>query len=91
VAEGTTKSVADIIISGDVIFLDAEQHDKIVKEWKKDRKIPEAVNLEIVNSVLRRCIIKALTLSEELQLPPPIMLPFATNKKQEDSTSRYIG
>jgi len=81
------KTLAEITIGGDVFFIDNEQ-EKILKEWKKDKKLPDEVNLQIINAVLRKGVIKALSLSEELQLPPPIILPFA-KKQQEDS--RYIG
>ena len=60
----------------------------LIKSWKKDKKLPDEVNLQVINSVLRKCTIKALDLSEELQLPPPIALPFAARKQEE---SRYIG
>lgn len=81
------KPMAEIIIGGDVLFIDQE-FEKIVKEWKRDKKLPDDVNLQVINTILRRCIIRALDLSEELQLPPPIALPFA--KKQEEN-SNYIG
>jgi hypothetical protein len=81
------KTVAEIIINGDVLFVD-EKQDEVLKEWNKNKKLPEDVNLQAINTILRRCLIKALDLSQELQLPPPIGLPFAS-KKSEDS--RYIG
>jgi len=81
------KTLAEIVIGGDVFFIDNEQ-DKILKDWKKEKKLPDEVNLQIINTILRKGITKALNLSEELQLPPPIILPFA--KKQQEE-SRYIG
>jgi hypothetical protein len=88
--ENSKKSIAEIEINGDVFFLDAE-HETILKGWKKDKKLPDDVNIQIINTILRKCITKAIDLSEELQLPPPVALPFAQQKKQEESGSRYIG
>jgi len=82
------KSVAEIIIGGDVLFID-EQLEKIIKDWKKDKKLSDDISLQVINAVLRRSIIRALSLSEELQLPPPIALPFAKKNQEEDS--KYIG
>jgi len=81
------KPLAEIIIKGNVLFLDS-RYRKILSSWKKNKKLPEDVNLQLINAVLRRCLIRALDLSEELQLPPPIALPFARKKGGE---TRYIG
>jgi hypothetical protein len=83
-----SKAVAQVVIGGDAFFID-DQMDKIVRDWKKDKKLPEDVNLQILNAILRKAIVKALNLSEELQLPPPIALPFASKKQEEPN--RYIG
>jgi len=89
----TEKKVpfAEIIISGDVLVV-ADNTTDLVKAWKKDKKLPEDLNLQAVNAVLRRCITKALGLSEDLNLPPPVPLPFAQKKTEEQAhASRYIG
>jgi hypothetical protein len=80
------KSVAEIVISGEVLFID-ENIEKVIKEWKKDKKLPEDTNLQVINAVLKRGVVRALNLSEELQLPPPIALPVA--RKNEDKDSKY--
>ena len=82
------KQFAEIFIAGEVVFVD-DNHEKILKTWRNDKKLPEDLNLQISNSVLRRCTTQALVLSEELQLPPPIPLPQASKKKEDES--RYIG
>lgn len=82
------KPIADITISGNVFYIDNNQN-KILKTWKKDKKLPDDVNIQIINAVLRRCLTKSIELSEDLQLPPPIPLPFAS--KQPAKQTRYIG
>src|SRR3990172_10244375 len=68
-AENQKKPLAEIEINGEVFFLDA-QHESILKGWKKERKLPDDVNIQIINVILRKCMTRALDLSEELQLPP---------------------
>ncbi len=70
----------EIKISGDVLFIDPDKQDKIIDEWKKTKKLPNIMNIEILNSILRKCVIKSMALTEDLQLPPPIGLPYASEK-----------
>jgi hypothetical protein len=88
VSEKLKKSIAYITIGGDVLLLERKP-EELVKVWKRDKKLPDALNIQIINAILRRCLTKALTLSEDLNLPPPIAMPFARQRKAEES--RYIG
>lgn len=83
------KQIGNITISGNVFYMDEEQ-GKILKDWKKDRKLPEDVNIQAINAVLRKCITKSIEISEDLQLPPPVPLPFATKQPKKEE-ARYIG
>jgi len=84
-----SKSFASIKIGGEVVFIDPNQAE-IIKGWKKDKKLPDKVNVQVINAILRKCVIKALSISEEVGLPPVIRLPFAAAKKAPKE-SRYIG
>ncbi len=84
------NSFADITIIGDVLWL-VDDPAAILKNWKKDKKLPEDVSLQTINAILRKCATKALVLSEELNLPPPIALPFAMKKDEAVQGQRYIG
>lgn len=89
--ESGKKNAAKITISGDVFYI-SEDQDKILKQWKKDKKMPDEVNIEIINAVLRKCLTKSISISEDLQLPPPIPLPFASKETpKETKETRYIG
>jgi len=81
--EYESNLVAEIIMDGHV-FYTGEDTKAIIKFWDKHKNIPEDPHVEILNSVFRRCITRAITLSEDIQLPPPIGMPFAqkTPKKE---------
>jgi predicted nicotinamide N-methyase len=74
------KKVADIIITGDVLFLD-EGYKKIIDMWKKEKKLPDDVSLQVINVVFNKCLKKAILLSDDLQLPSPIPIPVAKKKE----------
>lgn len=76
------KQVGTIIIEGNVIY--KGNRAEIKKRWKKEKKMPESVAMEIMNVVLRKCLIKAVDLSEQIMLPPPIVLPIIRPKKEQN-------
>jgi len=71
---GEKKDVAKIEIEGKMFFL-TDEIDKIVKDWKKKKTLPEEVLIPVMNSILRKSLSRAVWLAEELQLPPPIRFP----------------
>ncbi|MBU5574876.1 MAG: hypothetical protein QXF15_00655 [Candidatus Aenigmatarchaeota archaeon] len=75
------EEIAKIIMKGNLIAID-EDTDKILEFWKKNKELPENLHIEAINIILRKCLTKIMLISDELQLPPPIGLPFATKKEK---------
>ena len=84
------KPFGEMTMAGDVLFL-ADNPAEILMDWKKNKKLPEDINLQCINTVIRKCMSKAITLSEDVNLPPPMPLPFAQKQTVHDEKSRYIG
>ena len=83
------NKIGEIKMSGEVLYV-GDDIEAIKSSWQANKKLPENVDVLIINQILRKGVTKSLALSEELQLPPPIALPFASKKKQAEE-SRYIG
>ncbi|MBW2989170.1 hypothetical protein KY358_02520 [Candidatus Woesearchaeota archaeon] len=68
--------MGDIVLGGDLLFMESsEKTKKILDDWKKSKKVPEDVMANILNTVLTKCNVEALILSQKVNLPPPIPLP----------------
>ncbi len=63
-----------IEINGELLYQHPEAKE-LEKKWKKEKELPPEVTVEILNFVLRRCLVKAVALADDLQLPPPLNLP----------------
>jgi len=69
-------SVGVIGLYGDVIYIDEPKKVKeIAESWKKEKKVPKEIMAEVLNSVVQKCNIQALILSQDIGLPPPLQLP----------------
>lgn len=66
--------VGEIKIGGDLLYL-ADDNKKLLKQWTKDKKLPEKSSLEILNYLFKKCLLKVSNIAEDLQLPPPIPMP----------------
>jgi hypothetical protein len=76
------KDRAEIGIEGTVIVMEDDM-DKIVKDWKKDKKLPEDMKFQVIQIVSDKCSKKAIAISDDLQLPPPPLLITQQNPQQQ--------
>ena len=68
--------LGSIKITGDVLNMDSPAKAKeILDGWKKDKRLPKEIMTDVLNTILNKCNIQALILSEQVNLPPPIPLP----------------
>jgi hypothetical protein len=69
-------NIGFIKLIGDVLFMDdAKKAKETLDGWKKEKKLPKEIMTGILNTVLNKCNIRALILSEQVNLPPPVQLP----------------
>lgn len=74
-------NLGSINIEGDVLYLAADGDvDKTLQGWKKNKKIDKEILTPILNTILTRCSIKGLLISQDLNLPSPLQLPKVTVK-----------
>jgi len=80
-------SLGEIKIEGEVLYA-SDSKAKILSQWKKNKRLPKDIDIEILNHLFRHCLLRISNLAEMLQLPPPLRFPVV--KPKEDQTS-YIG
>ena len=84
--------IGNISLEGSVLYLDdPKKLQEIEDSWKKNKKLPTNITTNIINTVLMRSNIKALILSQDVNLPPQIQLPKAAPVKDNIKAEEYIG
>ncbi len=84
-------SIGTILFEGEVLYLDEPKKVKeILSAWKKDKKIPGEIMANLLNTILSKCNVQALILSQEINLPPPIPMPKVQMAAPEEK-GNYIG
>ncbi|MBI2136019.1 hypothetical protein HYU06_03040 [Candidatus Woesearchaeota archaeon] len=96
-------NIGTINIFGEVLYLDEPKKIKeLAASWKKNKKVEPDVMQQVLNTALSKCNVKALILSEDINLPPPIPLPRVSIEKKNEgkadkntavqqNTQSYIG
>jgi|SRR3989344_941852 len=80
-----------INLSGFIYYMeDPKVMKTIFKDWQKDKKLPQEVTGQVINTILLKSNIKALYLSQEVNLPPHIQMPRVVPKDNK-AAEEYIG
>ena len=74
-------SAGEIKLEGDVLYK-SDHHKEIMKRWKDSKTLPADIAVEVLNGIFRGCLIKAVALSADLRLPPPVRFPIVTKDQQ---------
>ena len=74
-------NVGSILLTGEVISIEDEKKaDEILAQWKKDKKLPKDIMASVMNTILAKSHVKALIISQDINLPPPLNLPKVKEK-----------
>jgi hypothetical protein len=69
-------SIGLIRLTGQAFYSDApEAMNVAVATWHKNRRLPESIESSVLNAIMARATLEAISLSRILQIPPPIPLP----------------
>ena len=76
-------NLASILIEGKIIDVPDEKDKKeILATWKKEAKIDPKFSSPWMNAILARCNVKALSLGNDVNLPPHIPFPRLAQKSK---------
>ena len=83
-------NVGSILFEGELLYMEEPKKAKeILNDWKKSKKLPKELMGGLLNTILTKCNVQALILSQQVNLPPPIPLPKVQINAPADKT--YIG
>src|SRR3989338_1765305 len=83
-------NLGSVKIQGHLLFLENPKRMKeILQEWKKNKKIPQDIMRSLFNTILAKANIKALQLTQDINLPPHIPMPRLEQTKK--NVNEYIG
>lgn len=86
------QELGHIKFEGSITYLThKEEIDKIIKVWDKEKKLSKLILTPILNLILIKSNIKALNISQDINLPPHIKLPFLVAKESKNKEKNYIG
>jgi hypothetical protein len=80
------SNIAELNLAGNILLsLENKRADDLLKQWK-NKEMPEDFRFNLFDLIIKKSMLKALQLEEEVGLPPHIPLP--SIKKQENSDKK---
>ena len=84
-------NVGKLLIAGHLLYLEEEKQIKeILKNWSDDKKLSPELTAKLLNTAIVKCTIKALSMSQEVNLPPHLNMPLI-NPVDNPKVNEYIG
>jgi hypothetical protein len=85
------EGVGKIKMKGELLY-HTDDIDGVLKDWEH-KKLKDDVGLEVLNTIMRRCIVHSIYISDLLRLPPPISFPIVKkgvkpNDEEKDDDDR---
>jgi len=74
--------IGEIVFEGEVLYRNSDAA-KIVKRFKEEKKVDTKVGAEILNAIFSQCLARAVELSIEVRLPPPVQFPRVVPAKEQ--------
>ena len=86
--------IGEIKMRGRLIYV-GDDVDKGLKMWNDKKEIPGSIEVEVKNFLFRKCLGAGITISENMNLPPPVFFPMVSKRPTKKEISkddlRYIG
>ncbi len=68
--------IGSIELKGNAIeLLEPDKAKETLDMWKKSKKLPPVIAQKVLNSLLNKCYVESLILSNSMNLPSPVPLP----------------
>jgi len=84
--------IAFINIEGFIYYLeDPERIKEITQNWDKNKDIPPELKKQVLNTIILKATIRALSLEQEINVPPHMPFPSVQLAKVNNKKDDYIG
>ena len=80
----SSEKLAEISFCGSIVFSCSDEESKEFQKSWKNKQVPKQYAVPIYNFLLRKCSTKALSLEEDLNLPPHVQLPQFTPAQNQN-------